>query len=70
MDNERSITLHVMKDGVKEPIQVNLKHIKKIDRLPENRVRIYLILNPDEWQTWIDITENHIEIDNIIKLPT
>ena len=67
MPKEKTITLHILKDSVKEPIDINIRHIKKIQELWEQGTRLYLQKSEDEPQICLDVTETKDEVFNLLN---
>ena len=67
MPKEIIITLHILKDAIKEPIDINVRHIKKVQELWEQGTRLYLQKSEDEPQTCIDVIETKDEVFNLLN---
>ncbi len=69
MDSEKKITLTTLENGNPRPVEVNVRHIKKIVELKGYGARLYLLMTEGESQTWVDVTETADEVKSrIIEL--
>jgi hypothetical protein len=67
MVEEKIITLHVLKGGVKEAVEVNVRQIKKVQELWENGTRLYLQESDSDQLMCLDFIETKEEVHSLLN---